>query len=89
MDRRSAAMDREPHGITKSVPRPQFSLKTLLWLMVVVGAFLGGMSLQWQLDRPARMVHLPSQHGDVDIMILRDGSEWVMRVPPDSSGAQE
>jgi hypothetical protein len=27
------------------MPRPQFSLKTLLWLMAVVAAFLGGMHL--------------------------------------------
>jgi hypothetical protein len=68
--------------------RPQFSLKTLLWLMVVVAAFCGGMGLQKQLDRPASKIHLPSAYGDVGVMVLRDGSEWVMRVPP-SSGTQE
>jgi hypothetical protein len=28
------------------MPRPQFSLKTLLWLMAVVGAFFGGRASQ-------------------------------------------
>ncbi|HJT35145.1 MAG TPA: hypothetical protein VJ783_24175 [Pirellulales bacterium] len=31
------------------MPRPQFSLKTLLLLMAVVAAFLGGMQLEWQI----------------------------------------
>jgi hypothetical protein len=28
--------------------RPQFSLKTLLWLMAVVAAFFAGSAWQWQ-----------------------------------------
>jgi hypothetical protein len=31
--------------------RPQFSLKSLLWLMVVIVAFLGGAAWQRQRDR--------------------------------------
>ena len=31
------------------MPRPQFSLKMLLWLMVVVAAFLGGSSWKHRL----------------------------------------
>ena len=30
--------------------RPQFSIRTLLWLTLVVAAFLGGMAVQRQLD---------------------------------------
>lgn len=29
--------------------RPTFTLKTLLWLVVVVAAFLGGMQMEWQI----------------------------------------
>ena len=31
--------------------RPQFSLKTMLWLMVVVAAFFGGIATERQLQR--------------------------------------
>ena len=31
------------------MPRPQFSIRTLLWLTLVVAAFLGGMA--WQKHR--------------------------------------
>jgi hypothetical protein len=61
-----------------AMPGPQFTFRTLLWSMALVAAFLGGMSLQWQLDQPARIVH----RGDRDLMILRDGSEWLMWLPP-------
>jgi hypothetical protein len=30
------------------MPRPQFSLKSMLWLMAVVAAFCGG--VEWQRD---------------------------------------
>lgn len=31
------------------MPRPQFSIRTLLWLMLVVAAFLGGMKFgEWR-----------------------------------------
>jgi hypothetical protein len=33
------------------MPRPQFSLKTLLWLMVVVAAFFAGMRLEKSRQR--------------------------------------
>lgn len=33
--------------------RHQFSVRTLLWLTLVVAAFLGGMKLQSRLDRPS------------------------------------
>ena len=34
------------------MPRPQFSIRTLLWLTLVVAAFLGGMAVQRQVDEP-------------------------------------
>jgi len=33
------------------MPRPQFSLKTLLWLTLVVAAFLGGIACGEKLAR--------------------------------------
>lgn len=34
------------------MPRPQFTLKALLWLMALVAAFCGGMTTnQWLIDR--------------------------------------
>ena len=38
--------------------RPQFSLKTLLWLMLVVAAFLGGMELQKRIEQRRREAEL-------------------------------
>lgn len=38
------------------MPRAQFSLKTLLWLTLVVAAFLGGMSLEREIERHRRLV---------------------------------
>ena len=35
--------------------RPQFTLKTLLWLMVVVAAFFGGMAVQKSLTPTPQM----------------------------------
>lgn len=34
------------------MPRPQFSIRTLFWLTLVVAAFFGGMGAQSQLGRP-------------------------------------
>jgi hypothetical protein len=36
------------------MPRPQFSIRTLLWLTLVVAAFLGGIGFdrQWQKQKP-------------------------------------
>ncbi len=65
------------------MPRPQFTLRALLVAMLVVGAFFGGMAVQRRLDESASRIHLRSEHGDVDVMVLRDGSEWIMQAPPD------
>ena len=34
------------------MPRPQFSIRTLLWLTLVVGAFLGGIGYgEWRAEQ--------------------------------------
>lgn len=42
------------------MPRPRFTLKTLLWLMLVVAAFFGGASWQHRLLRQ-RIYHLEEE----------------------------
>ncbi|HET6880817.1 MAG TPA: hypothetical protein VFI31_11720 [Pirellulales bacterium] len=58
--------------------RPQFSLKTLLWLMAVVAAFCTGMIVQRELDRPVPVLLLqdPSQSMALETIELPDGSRW-------------
>ena len=43
------------------MPRPKFSLKTMLWLMAVVGAFLGGRALGIREERQTRVDALVSE----------------------------
>ncbi|HEV3339265.1 MAG TPA: hypothetical protein VG125_02875 [Pirellulales bacterium] len=62
--------------------RPQFSLKTMLWLMVVMAAFVGGMAMQRQLDKPVDRTRFCA-YGEFESMTLRDGSTW-WRLPADS-----
>ena len=38
--------------------RPQFTLKTLLWLMAVISAFFGGMELQKHIEQRRRDAEL-------------------------------
>jgi hypothetical protein len=62
------------------MPRPQFSLKSLLWLMAVVAAFLGGIAVHKHLDRPVMatvLYHGRPAIGPRETMILRDGSQWM------------
>ena len=58
--------------------RPQFSLKTLLWLMAVVAAFLGGMAAQAQFDQPAitRIRDCGTSRFAHETMTTRDGKLW-------------
>ncbi len=59
------------------MPRPQFSLKTLLWLMVVVSAFCAGTSVQRRLDKPK---HVSFQAGSglcIETVETRDGTRWM------------
>ena len=65
------------------MPRPQFTLKSMLWSTAVVGAFLGGKAWHRHFDEPAFTI----QHGRgglgtlgsrwrVDWLVIDDGSEW-------------
>ena len=57
--------------------RPQFTLKTLLWLMVVVGAFLGGMALQKRLGMPVITSPAKVRPGQVYTQTIElNGEEW-------------
>jgi hypothetical protein len=63
------------------MPRPQFSLKSLLWLMAVVAALFGGMAIQRQLDKPSFRLTQGHNWGDGTIhwtekMVTRDGTTW-------------
>jgi hypothetical protein len=66
------------------MPRPQFSLKTLLWLMLVVAAFLGGMVLQRKLDEPVYISKPTKQSLRLivpEVIELRDGTRWYRFAP--------
>ena len=62
--------------------RPQFTLKTLLWLMAVVAAFLGGRAYQKRIDEPFWIYkatppdQLEPPKYSVEIIRLGDGSQW-------------
>ena len=61
--------------------RPQFSLKSLLWLMVVVAASFGGMAVQKQLDKSPYILKVtrPSQNVAYAEAIPRAGWWWRWR----------
>ena len=56
------------------MPRPQFSIRTLLWLTLVVAAFLGGMLFEKQ-RRLAEEHHLGQQR-------ILSRSYWLPRAGP-------
>ena len=62
--------------------RPQFSIRTLLWLTLVAAAFFGGAAWQRQMDGPyailERLQHTPEE------MTLRDGTIWIRVHDPHS-----
>ena len=58
------------------MPRPQFTLRTLLVAMLVVGAFFGGMALQKQFDKPLFHRKVVWNHETWETMVLRDGTTW-------------
>jgi hypothetical protein len=64
--------------------RPQFSLKTLLWLMAVVAAFLGGAIVQWKLDEPRRDWDVSRAGATIQTIYLRDGTRWHRTVRPET-----
>ena len=63
--------------------RPQYSLKTLLWLMAVVGALFGGMAIQRHLDtpQPTRILAIEKDHKVhvTEKMTTPDGKTWARR----------
>ncbi|HET6880816.1 MAG TPA: hypothetical protein VFI31_11715 [Pirellulales bacterium] len=57
--------------------RPQFTLRALLVALFVVAAFVGGMAVQRQLDKPQRV---PLGYGDAEsikAIRLGDGTTWI------------
>jgi hypothetical protein len=60
------------------MPRPQFTLRALLVVMLVVGAFFGGMALQRQLDAPVITTEPAAGHHNTCIQFLEmpDGTRW-------------
>jgi hypothetical protein len=74
------------------MPRPQFTLRALLVLVLAAGCFFGGMSLQRRLDAPTWLHQAPPEgnrpplYSDthyVEQIRLRDGSEWQRMIPAD------
>jgi hypothetical protein len=65
------------------MPRPQFTLKTLLWLMAVVAALCGGMAIQRHLDtpQPTRILAIEKDHKVhvTEKMTTPDGKTWERR----------
>jgi hypothetical protein len=59
------------------MPRPQFTLKTLLWLMAVVAAFCAGAAWQRHLDKPVwwgrHLFGSMSQTVLIEEMVMPDG----------------
>ena len=56
------------------MPRSQFTIRTLLWLTLVVAAFLGGMAVQHRLDRPQESaVRVYPLIGPAKLITLPDG----------------
>ena len=51
---------RQPATARQSVtmPRPQFSIRTLLWLTLVAAAFLAGMQAEWEILRRHGVYHV-------------------------------
>ena len=74
------------------IRRPQFSLKTLLWLMAVVAAFFAGAAWQrrhegtqssWDISSGS---HASGDYLRIDRLTLPDGTRWFR---PVRSGTRE
>jgi hypothetical protein len=78
--------DPEPAKVVER-RRFQFSLKALLFAMIVVSAFLGGMALQKRLDKPTyERQFIPADVGGVhvDVLTMPDGTRWMRGVDSDT-----
>lgn len=58
------------------MPRPQFTLRALLVLILVVAAFFGGMAVQRHLEAPLSRERLERPEGSLEIVTKRDGTTW-------------
>lgn len=64
------------------MPRPQFTIRSLLVALLVVAAFLGGRAYQHRINEPPWVIRAPLRDDVakdefvVKIMRLRDGTEW-------------
>lgn len=65
------------------MPRPQFSLRTMLWLTAVVAAFFGGAAWHQHFSEPAFTIHRGrsglgtlGSRSRLDYLLLPDGTEW-------------
>jgi hypothetical protein len=58
------------------MPRPQFTLKTLLWVVALVGAFFAGAGWQRQREKPVSHGYVLTPRGVAERMVMPDGKEW-------------
>jgi hypothetical protein len=68
------------------MPRPQFSIRTLLWLTLVVAAFFGGMAVQKRLDAPILRWSIPA---NLQYMDTGDGAIWHRHLHEEPPAAEE
>ena len=70
------------------MPRPQFTVRTLLVTMLVVAAFFGGMAVQRHRGEPMIMT-APRQAGSQDpywqTLVMPDGTKWHRLVGQDGA----
>lgn len=65
------------------MPRRQFSMRTLLWLTVVVAAFFGGSAWQQRRDRPSIQGFGSTDGTHVERLTMPDGTTCfrIVRMP--------
>jgi hypothetical protein len=70
------------------MPRPQFSLKTLLWLMLVVAAFVGG--IRFERERRRREDQAAAEAGQRSLYRLEfsRGPLWADELHNPADGKQ-
>jgi hypothetical protein len=65
-----------------TMPRPQFTLKTMLWVMVCAACFVAGMTLQKRLCQPVyiKRVPTPMPYAIQTEVIELNGERWSRQV---------
>lgn len=75
------------------MPRPQFSLKTMLWLMLVAAAFFGGIRFERERRRQADDAAYMQRNSDILQRLLSSNLlPYIEQVPLEQlprSGARE